>query len=109
MNEAETKPKPECRTCAHRGPVPGSAHICCRHPKAQLGANPLSSVMAIFASVHRCAPQINIEGAVALGVTANHHGIANGWFNWPDNFDPIWLRTCDGHTPEKPKEEKGDG
>ena len=28
-------------------------------------------------------------------------GIRNGWFNWPYNFDPIWLRDCDGFTAKE--------
>lgn len=23
-------------------------------------------------------------------------GIKRGWFNWPINFDPTWLVSCDG-------------
>jgi len=40
------------------------------------------------------------------GVAAEQHGIDNGWFNWPYNFDPIWLGYCDGFEAkeEKPKE-----
>jgi hypothetical protein len=29
-------------------------------------------------------------------VTGEKHGIKNGWFNWPFNFDPNWLTSCDG-------------
>ena len=29
-------------------------------------------------------------------VTAEKHGIVNGWFFFPINFDPVWLRSCDG-------------
>lgn len=29
-------------------------------------------------------------------VTANPHGVMNGWFYWPFNFDPIWLKSCNG-------------
>ena len=29
-------------------------------------------------------------------VKANEHGIVKGWFSWPVNFDPIWLKSCDG-------------
>lgn len=31
--------------------------------------------------------------AVAIG---EEHGIKHGWFLHPFNFDPIWLRYCDG-------------
>lgn len=29
-------------------------------------------------------------------VIGDEHGIKNGWFFHPLNFDPIWLRYCDG-------------
>jgi hypothetical protein len=29
-------------------------------------------------------------------VAAREHGITNGWFDWPHNFDPRWLVRCDG-------------
>ena len=29
-------------------------------------------------------------------VEGNQHGINNGWFYWPFNFDPTWLISCDG-------------
>ena len=33
-------------------------------------------------------------------VVGNKHGIENGWFFWPFNFDPVWLESCDGFEPE---------
>ena len=35
---------------------------------------------------------LNLEAKV----TATPHGIQQGWFYWPVNFDPTWLLTCDG-------------
>lgn len=37
--------------------------------------------------------------AIAIG---EPHGIRNGWFFHPLNFDPVWLRHCDGFEPAKP-------
>jgi hypothetical protein len=31
-----------------------------------------------------------------VNVTGDQWGIDHGWFNWPFNFDPIWLVSCDG-------------
>lgn len=40
-------------------------------------------------------------------VTGNSHGVKNGWFFWPHNFDPVWLTDCNGFqpilTPQEPK------
>lgn len=38
------------------------------------------------------------RAADALKIRANFHGIKNGWFVWPVNFDPVWLEHCDGFT-----------
>jgi hypothetical protein len=42
-------------------------------------------------------------------VIGNPHGIKHGWFNWPLNFDPTWLISCDGFSDnledKKPKQE----
>ena len=37
---------------------------------------------------------------VLADVTGNKHGIKNGWFQWPFNFDPIWLESCDGFSDD---------
>ena len=29
-------------------------------------------------------------------VVGNLHGVRNGWFWWPINFDPVWLEKCTG-------------
>lgn len=52
-------------------------------------------MMAIFASVGRAAPQIK-ETAIKMAIRGNPQGIRRGWFNWPFNFDPVWLESCNG-------------
>ena len=32
---------------------------------------------------------------VSAFVVGDDHGIQNGWFFYPFNFDPVWLRYCD--------------
>jgi hypothetical protein len=39
---------------------------------------------------------LNFQSAAEMGVKGNPHGFTNGWFNWPFNFDPIWLESCNG-------------
>lgn len=34
-------------------------------------------------------------------VTGVVHGIKNGWFFWPLDFDPIWVNECDGYEEKK--------
>lgn len=40
----------------------------------------------------------NNHSAKVLG---DAHGIRNGWFRWPVNFDPVWLLSCDGFSTEE--------
>jgi hypothetical protein len=89
--------KPNCYECKHKGSVPGSAHSSCRHPRtAESHDNAMANMFAIFASVGRSDPQIDTTAASALGISAKRHGIVNGWFNWPWDFDPTWLTNCAG-------------
>lgn len=86
----------DCWTCKYRGFVPGSAHICCEHPSVSKAKNDsFGNVLAIFASVGRCAPVI--ADSKELNIKGNSHGIKSGWFNWPYNFDPTWLTNCEGY------------
>ena len=92
----------KCYDCIHRREVPGSSHSSCAHPKTKGGKlDPLAEVMAIFASVGRVGPTININAAKELGITANETGIRRSWFNWPYNFDPVWLTACNGFEERK--------
>ena len=92
---------PNCYECKYRADVPRSAHSSCQHPLVAntIKGNPLLEAMAIFASVGRVKPFT--VGTEMLRVTANPHGITNGWFIWPVNFDPVWLLTCDGFEAKK--------
>ena len=46
----------------------------------------------------------------AAKVIGDAHGIRSGWFFWPFNFDPTWLRSCDGFSEKtKPTEEENHG
>lgn len=56
----------------------------------------MMKIFAIFASVGRVAPVVNLPGAVKLRVKLHETGVRNGWANWPFNFDPVWLVACSG-------------
>lgn len=85
---------PNCYECQHQDSNPGTAHIRCRHPKIKefsddiiLGlANAVSGSFGAFK-----------EAVQELGITADGHGIRKGWFTWPWDFDPVWLRSCNGY------------
>lgn len=77
------KDRPNCYQCKYRGTVPGDAHSCCRYPGNEIG------LFEIFAPANK-------ENATKLNIRVEYHGIRNGWFMWPINFDPAWLTNCDG-------------
>jgi hypothetical protein len=64
---------------------------------------------------YKCVHRLNISGDAhsrcnnfQAKIKGNDHGIRNGWFRWPLNFDPIWLISCDGFSgkqeDKKPKQ-----
>jgi len=95
--------KPNCYKCKWRRDVPGSAHSACHHPaNKELLEDPMANVLGIFASVGRLPP---VQGrAKGLKVKGHPHGIRNGQFNYPWNFDPVWLLECDGFEPKNERE-----
>ena len=77
-----TKTTFDCYECAHRRTILGDAHTRCGYPD-------LDGPMSV-ADVYR-----NLE------IKGDPHGIANGWFCWPFNFDPTWLQRCTGFSPKE--------
>ncbi len=92
----------QCYQCQYRGDVPGSAHSSCHHPACKpLLDSSLGQVLGMLASVRRTAP-LEFQPA-GIKVVGDSHGIKNGWFNHPYNFDPVWLEECSGFEPIKKK------
>jgi len=81
--------KQNCYKCKHKGDIPGDAHICCNHP---LVNNEIDKCSALLNSLFK-NEEFYFE---PLKIKANEHGISKGWFNWPINFDHVWLENCDG-------------
>jgi hypothetical protein len=81
--------KPSCHDCIHHRTIPGDAHIQCAHPKI----NPVETLLTplLLMSGSQNSPDMK-----RLNVMGDRTGIRRGWFNWPLNFDPVWLLTCDG-------------
>jgi len=86
--------KPNCYECKYRGDLWGDAHSCCVHPLAG-GANGVIGMATMLGALPN---RLNIQG--------NKHGIKNGWFAWPVNFDPIWLESCDGFIRKEEQHEQ---
>jgi len=90
-----------CFSCKWKRAVPGSAHVRCGHPKLArfyepLDKNPILE-LGFMLGAARGGPTV-LMGENPLGVRGDPHGIKNGWFNWPYEFDPTWLDNCDGYT-----------
>ena len=62
--------KPDCYKCKHRGDLAWDTHSECLHPD-------------------RFKKDLGIKGVPK--------GIDGGWFFWPFNFDPVWLKECKGY------------
>lgn len=90
-----------CYKCIYRRPISGDAHSKCVHPASGYNNDPLSELLSILGK--RTSPPIPYNN---LSIKGSSHGIKNGWFNFPYNFDPVWLENCDGFTP---KENSADG
>lgn len=87
--------KPDCYQCKYRGEVPGSCHSSCNHPAfAKINDDPLLQLMGMLGKRGPLSGLVTkTDGCV---VTGNAHGIRNGWFVHPFNFDPVWLESCTG-------------
>jgi len=84
--------KPNCYDCKYRRNVPGDAHSSCVHPKiGEIDSNPFGAVVDMISNPDRIT-----NAARELNIVANPHGVRNGWFWWPANFDPVWLENCSG-------------
>lgn len=73
-----------CHECIHAGELPWNAHIQCAHPGLAGGLNFIAALMVL-----------KTGGFPPFGVGCSPHGISHGWCNWPLEFDPVWLDSCD--------------
>jgi len=88
---ANEKIRDACYRCRHVGEVAGSAHKSCRHPRV---LECLGTASGLFELLTK--PGNLIRLAVALEILGDERGVDGGWFNWPVEFDPVWLLSCAG-------------
>lgn len=94
-----TDQKPDCFKCRHRRSSQLSAHSACAHPASGLDqSDGLGGLMEV---ARMMVGAVDPEGVHALGITCKAHGLRNGWFCWPADFDPVWLLTCKGFQPKE--------
>ena len=75
--------KPNCYECKHRRDLSYSAHSECKHPALE-GKGRILAIATVMMG----------RGFEPFGLTGNAHGIKNGWFSWPLDYDPVWLDSC---------------
>lgn len=86
--------KPNCYNCKYRSTIPGDCHSRCKHPSLKpIEDDPIAEILSIAG---KQAGGLGVLVKNECNVKGNEHGIKNGWFNWPFNFDPTWLIKCDG-------------
>lgn len=90
----------KCTRCIYRKEIPGNAHIRCAHPEVL--AEPVNKLAELSAMLGggRALP-FPTKAADKLNITAHIHGVRNGWFAWPYDFDDTWLRNCDGFSAKE--------
>lgn len=98
-----------CFSCKWRRGVLGSAHSRCDHPKVApfyevLEKNPILELGLMLGTVGR-GPTLTMNEN-PLNVRGDPHGVSHGWFSWPYNYDPTWLKNCDGYEAKEKEEVK---
>jgi len=73
----------QCETNIKTGNIPEFDCSTCKH-KIQ---NPYSHHIAC--------------GCIGAVVRGDKHGIKNGWFTYPIDFDPVWLKYCDSYEKDE--------
>ena len=90
----------DCWSCQYVKSIPGDAQARCKHPKVTERMNDrFGEILSLLGK--RLGPQVELSSAEVLGITLNEHGVRHNWANWPFNFDPIWVNTCNGYFPEE--------
>lgn len=87
--------KPDCHKCKWKENIPGDAHISCKHPSLkETNDNTLMEMLSILGS--NALRSGVLSNNSTLNIKGNPRGMSKGWFNFPFNFDPVWLENCDG-------------
>jgi hypothetical protein len=86
--------KKKCSECIHEATIPGNCHSKCVHPELKdIWDHPLSELISISGKNFGIPFMLDITAG--FNIRYNSYGFNNGWFQWPFNFDPVWLENCD--------------
>lgn len=103
--------KPDCRLCIHHREIPGNTHVSCKHPatKALFWDSPFAEMIVLCPDP--VLTPVMVEAARSFGghlivgqpnedegieIRFHPHAVIKGWFAWPFNLDPVWLKFCTG-------------
>ena len=82
------------KTCKYEGNLAGQSHIKCEHSLVKDNMGPLmTDLLSTLGGRGNISTLPDIQ--ISMRIIGNVTGIKNGWFNWPFNFDPVWLDKCD--------------
>jgi hypothetical protein len=81
-----------CQVCIYQNDIPGDAYKRCIHPNTARGpGDRLNSLLWNRSNLFA----IDLGLVNILGVEIDMQGGGeDGWCNWPDNYDPIWILDC---------------
>ncbi len=82
-----------CYNCIYRRNIPGDAHSMCVHPETGMDKTEYPEFEGLLGML---GLGVSKDAARKLNIAADAHGVSHGWFMWPGNFDPVWLRSCSG-------------
>lgn len=113
--DSKNTAKPNCYKCKYRGEIPGNAHSKCVHPSISEITNCAEAeIIGLLGSRGIARLGLNLGAIInnapnnPLGVRGSDHGVKSGWFNWPVNFDPVWLVSCNGFEPDERNQALGE-
>jgi hypothetical protein len=73
-----------CNKCKFHESIPGDAHVSCT-------MLPIQSRMYAVVIINLSA---KVTTQTGIEVVCEPHGVDSGWCNWPINYDPIWIKSC---------------
>ena len=89
----------KCHDCAYSRSVPGSTHLQCTFNFVDVSILDQKSPKESFKEFNNHLASIP---------KIDDYGAANGWANWPIDFDPIWLKDCGKFSTERDENKLAD-
>lgn len=83
-----------CSTCAFRESISGDCHSKCNYPRIPSKERVLISMLGMVNP-----DELNKFTHTNFNFTVPDHALQSGYFNFPENFDPVWITgECSKHS-----------